>query len=508
MLTRSLLCVDNSSVPSQPNGTKDRTAVKKAREKMASSRHVAIAKAILAIIGFMMLTAFLYKLGQQSVTPTYALTNNGFQDHTVRTTGATTFSVHKQKASLISLDLWSFVDTLVNQTEGRILENMAVNLAAQISAMDRVSGQAEQRRLSLVSLGQRLLRRITQSQNPTDCGKAKFIVTSLPECGFGCQAHHAAVALRLALAQNRTLFIDGHAWFDIYLPVTNCTKPGSTSDVIEQANIYATVGRMGPPGLIREWADALMDLHESPYAWFHGHLLRYILRLAPSNFSERVAKDIAAINPRPFAGLHIRRTDKLIWEAKAYPISQYMREVQRYFKQVDLEERCISGEETPSPENAACLATDDHGVFVNATHLYPHYRFVKSPYTVPLISRATREGVESITYDVMYLASCDFVVCTFSSNICRLIYELMLTSMEKKGDRTRDVHSLDYFYFVHAEKKRNWILRENLPFTNLHQGARVRIQEYFRNGSVMLTTGDVVPEYLLDEELQIISGAL
>ncbi len=84
----------------------------------------------------------------------------------------------------------------------------------------------------------------------------------------------------------------------------------------------------------------------------------------------------------------------------------------------------------------------------------------------------------------------------------------MLTSMEKKGDRTRDVHSLDYFFFVHVEKKRNWILRETLPFTNLHQGARVRIQEYFRNESVMLTTGDVVPEYLLDEELQIIPGAL
>ncbi len=89
---------------------------------------------------------------------------------------------------------------------------------------------------------------------------------------------------------------------------------------------------------------------------------------------------------------------------------------------------------TPGLGDVAFLATDDPDVFVNATHLYPQYRFAKSPYTVPLISRASREGFESISYDVMYLANCDFVVCTFSSSVCRLVYELMLTYMDRKGD--------------------------------------------------------------------------
>ncbi len=154
---------------------------------------------------------------------------------------------------------------------------------------------------------------------------------------------------------------------------------------------------------------------------------------------------------------------------------------------------------TASLENVAFLATDDPNVFFNATLQYPQYRFVKSPYTVPLISRASREGVESISYDVMYLANCDFVLCTFSSNVSRLVYELMLTNMERKGDRTSDGYSLDMSYLIHGE---------NIQNVMLYQGARVGVLQHLLNGSVQLTTGEVVSEYLLDKELQIIPGVL
>ncbi len=51
--------------------------------------------------------------------------------------------------------------------------------------------------------------------------------------------------------------------------------------------------------------------------------------------------------PPTLVVIHIRRTDKIIWEAKAYPISQYMHEVQRYYKQANLEGRLIRGGMTP-----------------------------------------------------------------------------------------------------------------------------------------------------------------
>ncbi len=75
----------------------------------------------------------------------------------------------------------------------------------------------------------------------------------------------------------------------------------------------------------------------------------------------------------------------------------------------------------------------------------------------------------------------------------------MLTNMERKGDRTGDVHSLDMSYHIHGENRQNSVL---------YQGARVGVVQHFRNGFVQLTSGEVVSKYLLDEELQIIPGAL
>ncbi len=47
--------------------------------------------------------------------------------------------------------------------------------------------------------------------------------------------------------------------------------------------------------------------------------------------------------------------------------------------------------------------------------------------------------------------------------------------------------------------------RQNLM---LYQGVPVRFLHHFRNGSIKLSSGEVVSKYLLDEELQIIPGVL
>ncbi len=75
----------------------------------------------------------------------------------------------------------------------------------------------------------------------------------------------------------------------------------------------------------------------------------------------------------------------------------------------------------------------------------------------------------------------------------------MLTNMERKGDRAGDVHSLDMSYHIHGEKRQNLMLFLGVPVKVLH---------HFRIGSVQLSSGEVVSKYLLDEELQIIPGAL
>ncbi len=54
-------------------------------------------------------------------------------------------------------------------------------------------------------------------------------------------------------------------------------------------------------------------------------------------------------------------------------------------------------------------------------------------------------------------------------------------------------------YYIHGEKRQNLML---------YQGVPVKVLHHFRNGSVQLTTGEVVSKYLLDEELQIIPSVL
>ncbi len=121
------------------------------REEASSRLLFKLIQAVILLSTILVYTVLIYHLGRQSAQWLYTLPNNG------RTA---LFSVHKQKASLIALDVWRFADTLVNQTERSILRDMSVNLAARISAMDQESGQAEQRRLRLVKLAQRLLLQI------------------------------------------------------------------------------------------------------------------------------------------------------------------------------------------------------------------------------------------------------------------------------------------------------------------------------------------------------------
>ncbi len=99
---------------------------------------------VILLSGLLAYTLLIYQLGQQSAQPAYNLPYNGIEHHVVSKGVTNAYSVLKQKASLVVGDLWRFTSTLVNQAEGPFLENMAMNLAARISAVDRVSGEAEQ----------------------------------------------------------------------------------------------------------------------------------------------------------------------------------------------------------------------------------------------------------------------------------------------------------------------------------------------------------------------------
>ncbi|KAM7535887.1 hypothetical protein Aperf_G00000098466 [Anoplocephala perfoliata] len=336
----------------------------------------------------------------------------------------------------ISHEIW-YMSRAANDTKvfRSQLMDMSIQLQARLNVMEKVLGHTEVERSRLNALAARLQDQLDKLQNPTNCKTAKFLTTEIPRCGFGCQAHHAALTLQAAFARNRTLFITNNEWFDVFLPVTSCVVPGQ--DKIYQAPLYGSV-RLdygAPPALRREWADALKDIHEHPYTWFRGQLLRYILRLRPSSFQQVLHNNLERTLPWPIIGIQVRRTDKLIREAAAVEVSKHMVQVERISQRLQIEEELMPTGRTIARQ--VFLASDEEQVFSEIKRDYPNYNFTggyKKGSAEP--NRVTKAGLESIIYDVFTLANCDYVVCTFSSNVCRLVYELLLTDTRWYGDST------------------------------------------------------------------------
>jgi glycoprotein 6-alpha-L-fucosyltransferase len=90
-------------------------------------------------------------------------------------------------------------------------------------------------------------------------------------------------------------------------------------------------------------------------------------------------------------------------------------------------------------------------VVINVNFRFPNYeihadnRIAKSAQEK---SRFTEESLRGIFADVKVLSKCDFVVCTLSSNVGRLIYEFLQI---EKGDAAHDLYSLDFPYGNHRQ---------------------------------------------------------
>ena len=59
---------------------------------------------------------------------------------------------------------------------------------------------------------------------------------------------------------------------------------------------------------------------------------------------------------------------------------------------------------------------------------YPNYKFIfdeENAKSASLKSRYTPDSAQGVILDIYFLSQTDFLVCTFSSQVCRLAYELM-----------------------------------------------------------------------------------
>ncbi|CAL8116600.1 unnamed protein product [Orchesella dallaii] len=317
--------------------------------------------------------------------------------------------------------------------------------------------------------------RINALQNPDDCAKAKKLVCMVhSNCGFGCTVHHIVYCLMTGYMTNRTVILNlkqlykGVPWNHVFLPLSSTCLEGSgisygvwggggsniSAQVVKVSTFRTMISNkespweaLRPTRFPPEFESRLGKVSNDPLIWWAGQFMAYVMRLRPdTEKSIREAKrkmregmryNDSSIIP---IGIHVRRTDKLIKEAEYYPLKAYLSHVERHLRlREKIEGKAISGH--------IFLASDEPKVIEEARKLeknsckwklWANESIAKD---AEKVNNRFRSGMLGILMDVMLLADCDFVVCTFSSSICKLVAELK--EVDDAKDYRGEVVSLD-----------------------------------------------------------------
>ncbi|VDM04406.1 unnamed protein product [Schistocephalus solidus] len=143
---------------------------------------------------------------------------------------------------------------------------------------------------------------------------------------------------------------------DLFLPFSNCSQRHAAW----QSEIE----------LIENELPKLTDAVGDPFPWYRGHLLGCILRAAHPDLRQAIEMELqnmrrglhGEVYDKPIGSIHVRRTDKLIKEAKSHAVEEYMFHVERFFDLKEMKYSLETGSVSPpswSPRRRVYLASDD-----------------------------------------------------------------------------------------------------------------------------------------------------
>ncbi|CAG2172204.1 unnamed protein product [Oppiella nova] len=222
---------------------------------------------------------------------------------------------------------------------------------------------------------------INKMQNPPNCRLAsKFVCILKIKCGFGCTMHHYAYCLILALKLNRTLII----------PETI-------------ANTYTSHMKM----LFRPISDTCLDSNGDNSITWEGmsdqtHHYYQVIDFYFGYDSKGYLQDLKNLTQI------IRQLQSLSTE----PIPLFIGHIIR---------KGFNG-------NTLSLAYMCDGL----TNLHA-FNNIRNSY----------ESIRNLIVEILVLSECDYIVCTFSSNICRLVFELRMSRI----NNSLAFQSLDRKYY-------------------------------------------------------------
>ncbi|XP_024147470.1 alpha-(1,6)-fucosyltransferase [Oryzias melastigma] len=361
-----------------------------------------------------------------------------------------------------------YADTLLQD-----LGHQERSIMTDLYYLSQADGVGEWRTKEAKDLSDLVQNRITYLQNPPDCSKARKLVCNINKgCGYGCQLHHVVYCFMIAYGTQRTLILESHnwryapgGWETVFLPVSNtCMDRAGAStghwsgeahdkdvQVVELPIVDSLHPRPPylPLAIPEDLAPRLHRLHGDPSVWWVSQFVKYLVR--PQAWLEKeIQQSTAKLGfKHPIIGVHVRRTDKVGTEAAFHPIEEYMVHVEEQFQ--------LLARRVRVDKKRVYLATDDPSLLQEAKTKYPDYEFISDnsiSWSAGLHNRYTENSLRGVILDIHFLSQTDFLVCTFSSQVCRVAYEIMQTL---HPDASSFFYSLDDIYYFGGQNAHNQI---------------------------------------------------
>ena len=353
-------------------------------------------------------------------------------------------------------DLWLYLRDKLNSSQMKFFNELRYNLLTDIKIINDRDKEWQRKRLN--AFNELILSRVERLQNPVDCKTArKLICDPKVYCNFGGAASHWTICLITSLALNRTMvwertdlniqkFFKPLSQTCLDLSGKNKTSWGQSSDqnsyqVLKMPwipNMFPrgiiindTIDQL-PPRIPVQLKSQLEILSDEPYILFTGSLLPYLLR-TNNEFKDFLVKYRSDVQfKHPIVGIHVRRTDKLIKEAKYHSLDEYMIYAEDFYNKIDFINR-RNGSDIKT-KRLIYLATDEITVWKEEVlpWLEKGYQFIGNPdhtktAAVQWELREREDSIRGLLSDVFMLSECDFIVCGMSSTFCRTAIRLMHT---------------------------------------------------------------------------------
>ncbi|KAK7861736.1 hypothetical protein R5R35_014369 [Gryllus longicercus] len=369
------------------------------------------------------------------------------------------------------------------------VEERMLSLLADFTSMQTFDGYEKWREAEAAELGDLVQRRIIFLQNPPRCAKARKLVCHFARsASFEEELHHVVYCFIVAYATQRTLILKPRepdlgkeAWQEFLQPlskkcldangVSHSEWPGKEETQVlylpKRSFLYPAPPYL-PPRVPADLAARLARLHGNPLAWWVGQFLKYALRPRPRTV-ERLQQSARQVGfEAPVVGVYISASAKP--NQYEYVIAMYMEEVEKYFDSLALSNEDI--------QRRIFLVADDQILINRTTLIYHHYEVLQNP--------VNRFGsVDSTIIDIHFLSRCDYVVCAFSSHLCRAAYEIMQTLHPDAADRFHSVDDVYFYKGMHSQHQEVIYphYSKSEEELDLRVGDQIKVTRNYWNGS-------------------------